>query len=269
VPEWLKVVILGVLEGLTEFLPVSSTAHLLIAADLLRFRDSIGGTFEIFIQLGAILAVLAFNAGDILAQARAFPRDAATRRFWRCLAIAFLPAAALGFLLRAWIKLVLFDSPAVIAWALIAGGVVLIAVELLPRRPAAARELLHVTPRQALVIGIAQAAALVPGVSRSGASIVGGMIAGLDRKTAAAFSFYLAIPTLGVATIFDLLTALDQLTAARLGQLALGTLVALVVAWLSIGWFLRYVTGHSFVVFGVYRIAAGVLVLALLRAAAL
>ncbi len=269
VPEWLKVVLLGALEGSTEYLPVSSTAHLLIAADLFRFRDSIGGTFEIVIQLGAILAVLAFNADDLLTQLRTFPRDAATRRFWTGLALAFLPAAALGFLLRPWIKRVLFASPTVIAWALIAGGIALIAVELVPRRPAATRDLLHVTTRQALLIGVAQATALVPGVSRSGASIVGGLLAGLDRKTATAFSFYLAIPTLGVATIFDLLAALDQLTAARLGQLALGTLVALIVAWLSIGWLLRYVAEHSFIAFGIYRIVAGILVLVLLRAAVL
>jgi undecaprenyl-diphosphatase len=263
---WWEVVTLGVVEGLTEFLPISSTAHLLIAADLLRFPSSIGGTFEIFIQLGAILAVILYYARDLAAQARAVPASPLARRFWLGILIAFIPAAIVGLALRKWIKAVLFASPQIIAASLIVGGIVLIAVELLPRRPATTTDVERVSFGQALAIGVAQIFALIPGVSRSAASIVGGMLAGLDRSTATTFSFYLAIPTLGAATVVDLLGSLGQLSAGDLTRLAVGTLVAFAVAWLSIGWLLRYVAHHSFVAFGIYRIAAGLAVLALLAA---
>ncbi len=263
---WWEVVILGIVEGLTEFLPISSTAHLLITADLLRFPNSIGGTFEIFIQLGAILAVVLYYARDLAAQARALPTSPQVRRFWLGIVIAFIPAAIVGLALRKWIKTVLFASPLIIAVSLIVGGIILIVVELLLRRPATTSDVEQISFRQALGIGVAQIFALVPGVSRSGASIVGGMLAGLDRPTATAFSFYLAIPTLGAATVVDLLGSLAQVSAGDLARLAVGTLVAFVVAWLSIGWLLRYVAHHSFVAFGIYRIVAGLVVLALLAA---
>lgn len=263
---WVSVAVLGVVEGLTEFLPISSTAHLLITADLLRFQNSIGGTFEIFIQLGAIFAVIGYYARDLLAQARAIPSSAPTRRFWLSILVAFLPAALVGLLLRGWIKRFLFASPSVIAWSLIIGGIVLIIVERLPQRTAPVRNVEQVSLRQALGIGVAQILALVPGVSRSGASIVGGMLAGLDRSTATTFSFYLAIPTLGAATIVDLLGSLHQITSADISRLLLGTIIAMAVAWVSIGWLLRYVAGHRFVGFGIYRIIAGVLILILVAA---
>jgi undecaprenyl-diphosphatase len=262
-PTWGTVVVLGVVEGLTEFLPISSTAHLLLVADLLGFQGSIGGTFEIFIQLGAIIAVIAYYARDLIGQARALPTRSSARRFWIAIIIAFIPAAVVGLVLRSWIKQVLFASPTVIAWALILGGLVLIAIEYLPKRVPSARDVEQISFGQALGIGVAQVLALVPGVSRSGASIVGGLLGGLDRQTATAFSFYLAIPTLGAATLVDLLGSLDQITASDVGRLILGALVAGVVAWLSIGWLLRYVAGHSFVAFGIYRIIVGALVLVL------
>jgi undecaprenyl-diphosphatase len=265
-PTWGTVVVLGVVEGLTEFLPISSTAHLLLVADLMGFQGSIGGTFEIFIQLGAIIAVIAYYARDLAGQARALPTSASARRFWLAIIIAFVPAAVVGITLRSWIKQVLFESPAVIAWALILGGVALIAIERLPRRTPSARDVEQISFRQALGIGVAQVLALVPGVSRSGASIVGGLLGGLDRQTATAFSFYLAIPTLGAATLVDLFGSLGQITASDVGRLVLGALVAGVVAWVSIGWLLRYVAGHSFVAFGIYRIIVGALVLALVAA---
>jgi len=265
-PTWGVVVILGIVEGLTEFLPISSTAHLLLTSDLLGFQNSIGGTFEIFIQLGAILAVVAYYANDLLAQARSIPTSATARHFWIAILLAFLPAAVIGLLLRTWIKQVLFESPSVIAWALIVGGIALIAIERLPKRAATVQDVEQVSFGQALSIGVAQVLALVPGVSRSGASIIGGMLGGLDRRTATAFSFYLAIPTLGAATLVDLLGSLDQISGSDIGRLLLGTLVAAVVAWISIGWLLRYVSGHSFVVFGIYRIIVGALVLALVAA---
>jgi undecaprenyl-diphosphatase len=261
--EWIKAVFLGVVEGVTEFLPVSSTGHLLIASRLVRFSESLGGTFEVFIQFGAVLAVLVFYSSDLIAQARALPTNARTRHFWAVVFVAFLPAAVAGLLLRDWIKTVLFASPMVIAWALIVGGIVLIAVELLPRKSATTAELLAVNWRQALAIGLAQVFALVPGVSRSGASIVGGLLVGLDRPSATSFSFYLAIPTLGAATLYDLAKSLSSLKQSDIGYLVVGTVVAGVVAGLSISWLLQYVAHHTFVVFGVYRIIAGALLLVL------
>jgi undecaprenyl-diphosphatase len=265
-PSWGIVVILGIVEGLTEFLPISSTAHLLIVGDLLGFQNNIGGTFEIFIQLGAILAVVAYYASDLRAQARSFSTNARTRRFWLAILLAFLPAATVGFVLRDWIKQVLFASPSVIAWALIVGGIALIIIERLPKPATKAQDVEQVSFGQALAIGVAQMFALVPGVSRSGASMVGGLLGGLDRRTATAFSFYLAIPTLGAATLVDLLGSLDQISGSDIGRLLLGAVVAGVVAWISIGWLLRYVASHSFVAFGIYRILAGALILALVAA---
>lgn len=261
--EWWKAIVLGAVEGLTEFLPISSTGHLLVTADMLRFGA--GGTFAIVIQLGAALAVLGYYARDLLAQAHALNRDAAVRRFWLNVAVAFVPAAAVGVLLHAWIKRELFASPTVIAYALLAGGLVFLLVERLPRRPSSTADVTEMSLRQALGIGMAQVCALVPGVSRSGATIIGGMLAGLDRPTATRFTFYLALPTLGAATLFDLVGSLGQLTSADVGVLVLGTAAALVVAWATIGWLLRYVAHHTFVAFGVYRIVAGLVILVLVQ----
>jgi undecaprenyl-diphosphatase len=269
---WLQVLILGVVEGLTEFLPISSTGHLLVASRALRFEGSIGGTFEIFIQLGAVLAVVGYYFRDLWAQARAVVgargepsglEPARARRFWLRVLLAFLPAAVIGLALHHWNKAVLF-APGVIAATLVAGGVVFIVLESgrLARRAASTDDVLSISSRQALATGGAQLLALVPGVSRSGASIVGGLLAGLDRPTATAFSFYLAIPTLGGATVVDLLQSLRLLGPGDLQRLALGAAVSLVVAWLSIGWLLRYVSRRSFFPFGVYRIVAGAAVAA-------
>ncbi|GAB4195047.1 MAG: undecaprenyl-diphosphate phosphatase [Roseiflexaceae bacterium] len=263
---WWQVVALGVVEGLTEFLPISSTAHLLISSKLLGFENSIGGTFEIFIQFGAVLAVLGYYARDLAAQARAIPTSAEARRFWMHVVVAFVPAAIVGLLARDWIKAVLFESPQLIATSLILGGIVLIVIELIPRRPPSTTDAQRVTFWQALSVGLVQILALVPGMSRSGSAIVGGMLSGMDRSSATAFSFYLAIPTLGLATLVDLLGSLDQLQGGDIGRLLVGALVSFVVAWLSIGWLLRYVATNRFVGFGIYRIAAGLLILALVGA---
>jgi undecaprenyl-diphosphatase len=261
--DWWKVLELGILEGVTEFLPVSSTAHLLIATNLLDFEVARKGTFEIFIQLGAVIAVGGFYARDLLAQARALPVSGETRRFWLGILVAFLPAAILGLLLHSWIKAVLF-SPPVIAAALIVGGIIFLVVERLPERTSTVHTLQDISLLQALGIGLAQTLAMIPGTSRSGASIIGGMLAGLDRQTATAFSFYLAIPTLGAATVYELLTSLSSLSGSDMGLLLLGMVVSLVVAWLSIAWLLRYVATNSFVPFGIYRIVAGILILVLI-----
>jgi len=183
------------------------------------------------------------------------PTASQARRFWLGILLAFLPAAAVGLALHRLIKRVLF-RPAVIAVSLAAGGLVLIAVERI-RRPPRVTDVLETSLAQALAIGIAQLLALVPGVSRSGAAIVGGMLAGLDRTSATVFAFYLAIPTLGGATIVDLLRSLDLLRPGDLERLLVGAAVSLVVAWLSIAWLLRYVSRSSFVPFGIYRILAG------------
>lgn len=271
--DWWKVLILGVVQGLSEFLPISSTGHLLITSRLLNYEGSMDGTFEIFIQFGTVLAVIGFYITDLLKQARAFSGYGHTsdetqvaRRFWLGIVLAFIPAAVIGLAARDWIKTVLFDTPAVIAGSLIAGGFVFLLIERLPQHFATTGDLSQITFRQALSIGVAQVLALVPGVSRSGASIVGGLTARLDRRTATAFSFYLAIPTLGAATVVDLLSELDKVTPDDATRLLLGTVVSLIVGWLSIGWLLRYVANHNFVAFGIYRIIAGLVILGLIGA---
>lgn len=260
---WVQVVILGVVQGLTEFLPISSTAHLLITADLLGFEHSLGGTFEIFIQLGTVIAVVVFYLRELLAQVRGVRTQPEVRHFWLCILLAFIPAAVVGLTLRDWIKQVLFETPTVIASSLIIGGIIFIVLERLPIREATTSDETRVSFRQALAIGVAQVFALIPGTSRSGSSIVGGLLAGLDRRAATAFSFYLAIPTLGAATVVDLLASLDQVTMDDAGRLLVGTVVAGVVGWLSIGWLLHYVSRNSFVSFGIYRLLAGAAILLL------
>lgn len=268
-PEWWKVILLGVVQGVTEWLPISSTGHLLIVSNLLRYSGSIGGTFEIFIQLGTVLSVVAFYARDLLGQAQALlgrgtpeaTRDA--RRLWLAVIVAFVPAALVGLLARDFIKRVLFESPAVIAGALIVGGIVFLVIERMPQRAAATAELGRITPLQALGVGIAQIFALIPGMSRSGSTIVGGLLAGLDRRIATAFSFYLAIPILGLATLVDLVGSLDQIQPADWGRLFLGAVVAMIVGYVTIGWLLRFIARNSFVPFGIYRIVVGLLILAL------
>lgn len=255
-----RVVVLGIVEGVTEFLPISSTGHLIIASDLLDFEGSLGGTFEIFIQLGAVLAVVWYYRRDLWQQVRTVPSDRTVQRFWLNVAIAFIPAAAIGLLLHDWIKEVLF-SPVVVAVTLIVGGVALLLIE---RRDhsAGTASLYDVTPKQALGIGLAQVLALIPGASRSATSIMGGLLGGLDRPTAAGFSFYLAIPTLGLATLFDLLSSLDQVSRGDALNLLVGTVVSFVVALVVIGWLLRYIAHNDFRIFGIYRIVFGLIVLA-------
>jgi undecaprenyl-diphosphatase len=262
--------ILGLVEGLTEFLPISSTGHLLLASVLLNFPPAepagLRATFDIFIQIGAVLAVLIFYWRSLLQQARRLPSDRQTQRFWLNIFIAFVPAALLGLLFLDKIEGVLL-RPIPIGVALILGGIVFLVVESKPRQ-GDTRSLEQVTTPQALAIGVAQVFSLVPGVSRSGASIVGGLLAGLDRVTATTFSFYLFIPTLGMATLYRLFKAVisHELTMTYVPSLAAGTVAAFVVSYLSIRWLLGYVATHSFRVFGVYRIIAGaaIILLALL-----
>ncbi|MEI7772722.1 MAG: undecaprenyl-diphosphate phosphatase [Chloroflexales bacterium] len=274
-PTWWQVVALGVVQGLTEFLPISSTAHLLIVGKLIGFTNTIGGTFDIAIQIGTVIAVIGFYITDLLSQASAVigrgtpAATAAARRLWIAVAIAFVPAAVIGLAFHKIIKERLFNpdspsAPLVIAGTLIVGGIIFLLIELLPRRAARTAELGAISVGQALGVGVAQVFSLVPGTSRSGSSIVGGLLAGLDRRTATAFSFYLSIPVLGAATLVDLLGSLGQIHSGDWGRLLLGTVVSMIVGWLSIGWLLRYVARNSFISFGIYRIIAGVVILALM-----
>lgn len=267
-PAWWQIVVLGVVQGVTEWLPISSTGHLLIVSNLLNYSGSIGGTFEIFIQLGTVLSVVAFYFRDLLGQASALlgrgtsEETRSARSFWLAVVVAFVPAAGAGLLLRDFVKGVLYETPGVIATALILGGFVFLAIERFPRK-ASTTSLGQITPLQALAVGVAQVFALVPGVSRSGSTIVGGLLAGLDRSVATAFSFYLAIPILTLGTVYDLVRNLDQIGPGDWGRLLLGAVVAMIVGYVTIGWLLRFIARNSFVAFGVYRIAAGLLIFAL------
>lgn len=268
--ELLKIIIIGLIEGITEFLPVSSTGHLIVATSLLQPALSAGArdTFEIFIQFGAVIAVVAYFWRDLLAKARALPSDRSTQRFVLAVLVACVPAAAIGFVFRDAIKATFFN-PLTVAITLIAGGVVLIVIERLPAiraHAAGSVDFSQISIPRALGIGVLQTLALIPGVSRSAAAIVGGMAGGLNRETATAFSFYLAIPILGGATVLDLLFSLDNLQASDLPYFVLGALVSAIVAWISIRWLLRYVASHTYVTFGIYRILAGLAILALIAA---
>lgn len=258
--ELWRVIVLGIVEGITEFLPISSTGHLIVFSDFLNFAGSVGGTFEIFIQLGAVLAVVWYYRRDLLGQVRSVPSDRSVQRFWLNLAIAFVPAALIGFFLHDWIKENLFSS-SIVASAMIVGGIILLLVERHDHTGGTVA-LYEVSPRQALGIGLAQVLSLIPGASRSATSIIGGLLVGLDRPTATGFSFYLAIPTLGLATIYELATSLDQITPGDWFNLLVGTIVSFAVSLLVISWLLRYIARHDFKPFGVYRIVAGLFVLA-------
>ncbi len=255
-----QAVLLGIVEGLTEFLPISSTGHLIIFSDLLKFQGSLGGTFEIFIQLGAVLAVVFYYRGDLWQQVRTVPHNRTVQRFWLNILIAFLPAALVGVLLHDWIKEVLF-TPAVVASALLLGGVIILLVE---RRDHSVgiSSVYSVSPRQALGVGVAQIVALIPGASRAASTIIGGLLTGLDRPTATSFSFYLAIPTLGAATVYDLATNLDQVSSSDALNLLVGTVVSFLVSLLVIRWLLGYISNHDFKIFGYYRIVVGLVIVA-------
>ena len=251
--------LLGIVQGLTEFLPVSSTAHLLLGARLLRFDDP-GGVFTVMIQLGSILAVMWLYRTKIAHVVTNLPSDPDARRFVLMIAIAFLPAVVAGLLFAGFVKRVLYESPGVIAVSFIAGGIVMLVVERL--RPAPAIMSAEHTPLlRALGIGACQVLALIPGVSRSGATIVGAMALGLDRAAAAEFSFFLAMPTMTAAFAHDLLEARQHLGAERIEEIAIGFVLAFVAAATVVRPFLAIVRRSGFVPFAWYRIAAGAAIL--------
>jgi undecaprenyl-diphosphatase len=257
---WIAIA-LGIVEGITEFVPVSSTGHLILVGRWLRFPEDKAAAFEIFIQLGAIFAVCWFYRGKLLAIAAALPRSPDARAFVAKIVLAFVPAAVVGVLFHRWIVRVLF-GPLPVAAALAVGGALLIAIDRPGRRAAATDALEMVSWGQALVVGCVQVAALWPGMSRSGATIIGGLLAGLSRRTALEFSFFLAIPTLGAASLFALWQARDALSRADAPIFALGLAVSFVVALAAIAALLRYVVGHDLRPFGWYRLALAAVVIA-------
>lgn len=249
--ELLKALVLGVVEGLTEFLPVSSTGHLILAADLLDFGGERANVFNIAIQTGAMLAVVWEY------RARFFKVDAS---LYRNLVVAFIPAAILGILFSAYIKTYLFHAVPV-ALAFIVGGIVILLVERNPHRKFRVEESKDMSWGDALKVGIAQCFALIPGTSRSGATIIGGMLFGLSRKAATEFSFFLAVPTLVAAGGYDLWKNRALFSSADVPLFAVGLAASFATAWLVIRWLIRYVATHDFRPFAWYRIAFGVAVL--------
>lgn len=284
---------LGLLEGLTEFLPVSSTGHLILAGHFLGFTGEVAVSVDICIQLGAVLAILAYERKKIFSLlhegwseqtalrkklwgSESFRRSESDYKailkeswndhpnFWFLvgLAIAFLPSAVVGFTTHEWIEIHLF-SPHTIAVSLIIGGMIILGVERGPHR-ARIHQLQHVGIRTALLVGIAQCFALIPGTSRSGSTIIGGLLAGLDRKVATEYSFFLALPTMIAATGYKLVDSYHLFNVADALALFLGMLVSFVVAWTVIALFLTFVKRHTLQVFAYYRMAIGTILLIIL-----
>jgi undecaprenyl-diphosphatase len=258
-PDILKAIILGLVEGVTEFIPVSSTGHLIIASEWLDFTGERAKTFEIFIQLGAILSIVWLYRQTFLGLLRAWS-DRGPRKLVVNLAIAFLPAAVIGFLFHDWIKTHLFNTLTV-AIAMVAGGVLILLIEALkpPTRVEATED---ISPATALGVGLAQVLSLFPGVSRSGATIMGGYCLGLSRRAATEFSFFLAVPVMFAATLFDLIGSRDVLTASDAPLFAVGFVVSFISALIVVKAFLGYVSRKSFAAFAWYRIAFGSFLLA-------
>ena len=276
----LKALFLGVIEGFTEFIPVSSTAHLLLIGSWIDFSSSDDKVFEVVIQFGSILAVMWIFRERLLHLFRgALTRDPVELAFMRNLIIAFLPAAVIGALAIKYIKM-LFHSPAVFVFTLVVGGLIMLWVERKPQyakfgqdpgqagaqgvtettRRATAHSLEAITWRQALVVGFAQCLAMVPGTSRSGATIISGMLAGIDRRTATEFSFFLAMPTMLAATVYDLWRNSAALNSTELSAIAVGFVAAFLSALVVVRAVLRFVARHTYRPFAWYRIGFGIIV---------
>jgi len=258
-----KALLIGVVEGLTEFLPVSSTGHIILAEEVLHFQGPPGKVFEIVIQLGAILAVCLLYRAKIWTTALGVVRrEKPAMRFAAAILVAFLPAAIVGVAAHKYIKEVLFN-PMVVAIALIVGGIAILLIERFAQRPRI-KTLDDVDLRTALCIGLCQCLAMIPGVSRAGATIMGARVFRVDRATAAEFSFFLAMPTMLGATVYDLYKSWSSLSWEHGGVIALGFVAAFVSAMLVVRAFVRFISRHGFTVFAWYRIAVGALALTLL-----
>lgn len=255
-----KAALMGIVEGLTEFLPVSSTGHLILAGSLLGFDNDKGKVFDIAIQTGAIFAVMIVYRQRLAETMAGLGSDLRARRFAINVAIAFVPAVILGLLFGKAIKSHLF-TPIVVATTFILGGFVILWAE---RRKSVARieSIDDMTPWDALKVGLCQCLALVPGTSRSGATIIGGMLLGLSRKAATEFSFFLSMPTLIGAGVYSLWKERAILSAADLPLFGVGLVFSFLAAWVCVRWLLRYISTHTFVPFAWYRIGFGIVVLA-------
>jgi len=255
-----KAAIMGIVEGLTEFLPISSTGHLILAGSLLGFDDAKAKVFDIAIQTGAIFAVVLVYWQKIRSTVVDLPTSRQAQRLTLNVIIGFLPAVVLALIFGKFIKAHLF-TPTVVATTFILGGFVILWAE---RRPASAMRVQTVdemTPLDALKVGLVQCLAMIPGTSRSGATIIGGMLMGLSRKAATDFSFFLAIPTLIGAGVYSLYKVRSLLSVADIPLFAVGLLFSFLSAWLCVRWLLRYISSHSFIPFAWYRIAFGILIL--------
>ncbi len=252
----LDAVILGVIEGLTEFIPVSSTGHILLAGHFLGF-ESKGKVFEVVIQLGAILAILSVYAGRLIGLARSLPTDGKSRRFVLAILLAFFPAVVIGVLAHDFIKTVLFETPALIAIMLILGGFVLIWADRRVHNPRY-HDVMDFPLSLAFKIGLIQCLAMIPGVSRSGSTIVGGLLLGADRRSAAEFSFFLSMPTMAGAFAYDLYKNRDLLSLDDATLIAAGFLAAFVSAVFVVRHLLDFVSRRGYAIFGWWRIAVGV-----------
>ena len=256
--------LLGALQGLTEFLPVSSTAHLLVAERLLGYQDP-GGVFTVMIQLGSILAIMWLYRARLLAVVVGLPSSASARRFTAMVAVAVVPAMVAGALLSKYVKSVLYGSLGVIGAAFVLGGIVMLFTERFRREPTTG-DADGVTLPQALAVGVAQTLALIPGVSRSGSTMVGGMLAGIDRPAAAEFSFFLAMPTMAAAFAHDLLEVRTSLSSARASEIGIGFVAAFVASAVVVRPFLAIVRRSGVAPVAWYRVAAGLLIFATLAA---
>jgi undecaprenyl-diphosphatase len=254
-----KALVLGIIEGLTEFLPISSTGHLILAGDLLGFDDEKAKVFEIVIQTGAMLAIVWEYRAKFSRVLAGLASDRAAQRFVLNLVVAFIPAAVLGLAFGKLIKTYLFHAVPV-ALAFIVGAFIILWVER-RQRHAVIQSVEDMTWKDALKVGIAQAFALIPGTSRSGATIIGGMIFGLSRRAATEFSFFLAVPTLIAAGAYDFWKNRTLFDSSDLGMFAVGSVAAFVSAFLCVRWLLRYIASHDFTPFAWYRIAFGAAVL--------
>ncbi|MBI4688946.1 MAG: undecaprenyl-diphosphate phosphatase [Nitrospirae bacterium] len=256
----LKGLFLWIVEGITEFIPVSATGHLILAGDFLGFADEKAKVFEVFIQLGAILSVLWLYRKKIFSVVKELPTRKEARSLVSNIIIAFLPAAFIGLPAHKAIKTYLFN-PITVAAALIAGGIAILLIERMSHA-SHTKDVDKITLTQAIKVGIAQCLSLFPGVSRSGATIMGGLLIGFDRRVAVEFSFFLAIPTMFAATGYDLLSNLHALSPSDVPLFAVGFITSFFSALVVIKSFLKYVSRHDFSYFAYYRIVFGLLVLA-------
>ncbi|MFM6996048.1 MAG: undecaprenyl-diphosphate phosphatase [Limnohabitans sp.] len=255
-----KAAIMGVVEGLTEFLPISSTGHLILAGALLGLDDEKGKVFDIAIQTGAILAVILVYWQRLVDTVRGLGHSERAQRFVMNVLIGFFPAVLLGLLLGKAIKAHLF-TPTVVASTFIIGGLIILWAERRPAHKVRVHSVDDMRGRDALKVGLVQCLAMIPGTSRSGATIIGGMLLGLSRQAATDFSFFLAIPTLIGAGAYSLYKERALLSMADLPMFSVGLLLSFVSAWVCVRWLLRYIASHSFVPFAWYRIAFGLVVL--------